>query len=226
MTIFDSLREWGERYSRAGRFSPVGVTFHWVMAALVIFQLGVGVAMTLLVPAGGDKLRWYEVHSSVGLVVLVLAFGRIAWRALVRSPFNDADMMGWRTFLAYAVERTFYLCFFLLPISGWVMWSAVAPQGPLEVAGILPWPQFPLDTLPATLRWQIMGFAENVHLILVWVLLLLVPLHVAAALKHHFWDRNDVLRGMLPEIPDHPDPHLTARRKPRGRRSRQGSAAG
>jgi cytochrome b561 len=76
----------------------------------------------------------------------------------------------------------------------------------LSLADLLPWPLLPLGRLPESLQWQIMDVSEDVHLIMVWVLMILVPVHIAAALKHHFWDRTDVLRGILPQIPDAPDP--------------------
>src|SRR3546814_10116913 len=64
------------------------------------------------------------------------------------------------------------------------------------------WPQLPFFDLPPTLQWAIMDWSEDVHHVLVLTLAVLIPLHIAAALKHHFWDRHDVLRGILPEIPD------------------------
>lgn len=209
-----ALRRWAKRHTERSRYSPVGIAFHWVMAALVIFQLGWGAYVGFL-PPGGGKLAGYEVHSAVGLVILVLAIGRGVWRLMIPGPVNDADRLGWQTKFAYITHLVFYVCFFGLPLSGWVMWSAIAEPGPLYLAGVVPWPQLPFDSLPLVLRWQIMDIAEDIHLVLVVVLTVLVPLHVAAALKHHFWDRHDVLRGMLPEIPDEEDPKAERQHTPR-----------
>src|SRR3546814_5476346 len=79
------------------------------------------------------------------------------------------------------------------------MWSSIAAPGPLYLAGVLPWPRLPLEELPVMTRWVLMDAAEDVHHILVYLLLLAVPLHVVAALKHHFWDHHDVLRGRSEE---------------------------
>jgi cytochrome b561 len=226
MTMVGRLRAWAESYTREGRYSPLGVLFHWVMAALVIFQLGLGWVMTLLMPAGGDRMHAYELHSGIGLAIFLLAFMRMVWRVMVTGPYNEADTMGWRTTFAYLVEHIFYVCFFLLPITGWAMWSSVAPPGPLSVGGIIPWPQLPLEELPLHLRWQVMGVAESAHYFLVWVLMILVPVHVAAAVKHHFWDRSDVLRGMLPEVPDWEDPRVESKRKLTGARLPEESEVG
>ena len=195
------LRAWARTHTDQNRYSPVGIIFHWVMAALVLFQLGWGYYTGFLFP-GGDKLFAYQVHSAVGLPILILAMLRLVWRVIIPGPVNDADTPGWQAQASYAVHYAFYVCFFGLPLSGWAMWSSVAEPGPLYLAGILPWPQLPFDMLSLSARWTILDIAEDVHHVLTLALLLLVPLHVVAALKHHFWDRHDVLRGMLPEVPD------------------------
>lgn len=199
--MIERLRAWARRHSERDRYTPVGIAFHWIMAVLVIVQLGWGWYMALL-PAGGDKLHAFEVHSAIGLPILVLGVGRFVWRSIIPGPVNDADLPGWQSQVAYATHFVFYVCFFGLPLSGWVMWSTISAPGPLYLGGIMPWPQLPLHDLSPALQWQVMDLAEDVHHVLVLTLAVLIPLHVAAALKHHFWDRHDVLRGMLPEIPD------------------------
>lgn len=223
--MIDALRRWARKHTEEGRYSPVGVAFHWVMAALVLFQLAWGFYIGFM-GVGGDKLAAYQVHSAVGLPILILALGRLGWRLLIPGPINDADKQGAKTVIAHAIHYLFYLAFFGLPLSGWVMWSSVAEPGPLYLAGVLPWPQLPLDDLDLTTRWAVMDVAEDVHHLLVWMLVVIVPLHVLAALKHHFWDRHDVLRGMLPEIPDAEDPREEHRHIPRAPKAQPESAAG
>ena len=199
--MIERLRAWGNSYTSRGRYSPVGIAFHWVMAALILFQLGWGFWTDLMMP-GGDKVIAYQVHSAAGLPVLLLAIGRIFWRALITDPYNDADRQGWQTRVAHATAILFYITFFTLPLSGWVMWSSVAAPGPLYLGGVIPWPQIPLESVDPLTRYALLDLAEDVHIGSVILLLVLIPAHVGAALKHHFWDRHDVLRGMLPEIPD------------------------
>lgn len=212
--MIGALRAWARKHTEHSRYSPIGIAFHWTMAFLVLFQIGWGYYTSWL-PAGGDKLFGYQVHSAAGLPILLLGLARFAWRLAIPGPQNDADTQGWQSQAAYAIHYVFYICFFGLPLTGWAMWSSVATPGPLYVAGVLPWPQLPLDQLSQTARWQVMDVAEDVHLTLIWVLLLVIPLHVGAALKHHFWDRHDVLRGMLPEIPDAEDPRGARKHSPR-----------
>lgn len=222
--MIEKLRQWARRHTEQDRYSPVGIAFHWVMAFLVLFQLGWGWYMSMI-PVGGDKVHAFQVHSAVGLPIFLLSFLRVAWRVVIPGPVNDADRLGWQSTAAHATQYIFYVCFFGLPLSGWIMWSAVTAPGPLYVAGILPWPQVPLEELPLTMRWAIMDIAEDVHLLLVLTLLILIPAHVGAALKHHFWDRHDVLRGMLPDIPDEEDPRAERQHKPRQPRFQEFSGA-
>ena len=213
-----SLRSWGASFTREGRFSPVGVAFHWVMAALILFQLGLGWSLKLM-PAGGDKVASYALHGAVGLVIFLLAFFRVTWRIMVPDPYNSADRQGWRTTFAHIVEHLFYVCFFMLPLSGWAMWSALTPPGDIDL--LIGWPPMPFHELEEWLRRDILAMANDIHLAFVWLLLIMVPLHVAAALKHHFWDRNDVLQGILPQVPDAPRPRGAAKRKRKSPRSPQ-----
>lgn len=193
-----AIQEWAACHTAERRYSPVGVGFHWVMAALITTQVFWGWHMSRL-PVGGDKLEAYRVHSELGLAMLVLAALRLLWRTIVPGPLNDADYLGWQTRLAYVTHGLFYICFFGLPLSGWAMWSALGDGPPLELLGVA-WPQMPFHDVPIAVQWAILDWAEGIHALLVFLLLVMVPLHVGAALKHHFWDKHDVLIGMLPEL--------------------------
>ena len=82
------------------------------------------------------------------------------------------------------------------------MWSAIQPVQPLRLAGLVAIPPMPFHTLSPAWQYQVLDWAESLHVLGVIGLALLVPLHVIAALKHHFWDRDDTVRGILPEIRD------------------------
>lgn len=194
-------QEWAESYRSRGKYTPVGVAFHWVMAIVVIYQLVWGWVMQRYL-VGAEKLEAYQHHSEVGLTLLLLGALRLLWRLIVPGPINDADRQGWKSKVAHATHAVFYALFVILPVSGWAAWSAIQPARPLHLAGVLPVPAMPFHSLsPEWQRW-ILQAAEDVHVAGVIVLTLLVPGHAALAIKHHFWDRDDVLEGMLPEVPD------------------------
>jgi cytochrome b561 len=194
-------QEWSKSYRDRGKYTPVGVTFHWVMAALIVYQLYSGWAMQRYL-VGADKLDAYQLHSEIGLTILLLGALRLVWRLIVPGPINDADSQGWKTTAAHATHAAFYTLFVVLPVSGWATWSAIQPARPLQLAGLVPIPTMPFHSLsPEWQRW-ILHAAEDVHVTAAIVLAVLVPGHALLALKHHFWDKDDVLEGMLPEVPD------------------------
>lgn len=195
------IRDWAESYRERGKYTPVGVAFHWIMAALIVTQLVSGWVMQRY-PVGGDKIAAYAFHSQLGLSVLLLGAMRLIWRLMVPGPINDADAPGLPSTIAHATHAIFYALFVLLPLSGWAMWSAMQPAQPLYLAGLLPVPAMPFhDFSPEMSQWAL-ETALTVHVACAIILTLLIPAHALAAIKHHFWDRDDVLEGMLPEVPD------------------------
>lgn len=223
--IGETLRAWANKHSAKRRYTPVGIVFHWTMAALVIGQLALGWYTTRM-PAGGDRLAAYRLHSELGLLILILALLRFVWRSMVPGPINDADKGGWQTNVAHLTHVIFYICFFGLPLTGWTMWSALGDGQPLTIAGVIPWPQMPFDRLDPAWQWAIMDWAEDLHQFFILIIVILIPLHIGAALKHHWWDRDDVLTGMLPDVPDVDHPRAMLQHKPTAPRSPKASDAG
>lgn len=198
-----NILEWAAGHHDEGRYSPVAIVFHWTMAVLVTFQLAWGWWMGRL-PVGGDKVAAHDLHYIVGVLMLVLTIGRASWKLLAPGPINDADKPGWESAAAHVTHYLFYTCLFGLPLTGWAMISATAREQELSLLGFIPWMLMPMQELSMTLRWRIEAVAEWMHWGLILALLLLIPLHVVAALKHHLIDRDDVLHGMLPVVPQLP----------------------
>ena len=201
--LIGNVLEWAAGHTDEGRYSPVGILFHWTMAALVLFQLFWGWWMGRL-PVGGDKVAAHDLHYLVGVLMLVLIIGRLGWRTLAPGPINDADKPGWESMAAHVTHYVFYTCLFGLPLTGWAMISATAREQELALVGLIPWPLIPFGDLASVQRWRIEAVSEWMHWGLVLTLLLLIPIHVGAALKHHFIDRDDVFHGMLPVVPQLP----------------------
>lgn len=202
-----ALNEWAQTYRARRRYTPVGVTFHWVMAAVVLFQLGTGWWMERFL-VGAEKLAAYQQHSQIGLTLLILGLLRMMWRTIVPGPVNDADKPGLSSTVGHLTHAVFYALFALLPLSGWAMWSAIRPAQPLRIAGVVPLPPMPFHDLSREWQSSVLDLAMGVHFWGVVVLAVLVPLHALAAIKHHVVNRDDVFEGMLPELKDrrrHPD---------------------
>lgn len=170
---------------------------HWTMAALILFQLGLGAWMANVVDDLIRQFQLTQTHKSWGFVIFVLALARIAWRLANRTrPGLPPTMPAWQVRAAAASHGLLYALMLILPLSGWAYASASPLQDLLgienEVFGrfALPDPWVPGNAAVA-------DAARAVHRWAAILLALVLAVHVAAALKHHAVDRDGVLARMV-----------------------------
>ena len=181
-------------------FGAVAIAFHWIMALLIAGLFGLGKVMTGLDPMAPDTFALYQWHKSFGFVVLVLVIARLVWRALNPAPALPEGMPWYERLASRLGHAGLYGAMLLLPLSGWLMVSA-SPWGiPTVLFDAVPVPHLPV---PAVLGDKSAAEAtlKSVHEIVGNLLLVLVLLHVAAALKHHFINRDMVLQRMISTRP-------------------------
>lgn len=167
-------------------YGTVAKSLHWIIAIIMIGMLCLGLYMTRL-PLSLEQVKLIGWHKEIGVIVLALAFIRIAWRLLNVTPLLSLPWL--EKFAARAIHWAFYGFMFALPITGWLMSSAAG--FPVSFFGLFTLPDLiaPNETLRHLL-------AET-HKWLAYGLIATICLHVAAALKHHFIDKDDILRRML-----------------------------
>lgn len=175
--------------SRYGAFAQA---LHWLVAALVLALFAIGWFMEGL-PLGPEKIEVFNLHKSIGVTVLVLMLLRLAWRLISPPPPLPAAMSGLERRAAKLSHLALYLLLFAQPVIGLLHSSAA--NFPVVVFGALTLP--PLVGPDETLKQQL----EGLHGLLAWVILALITLHVAAALRHHLLLKDSVLRRMLPGRP-------------------------
>jgi cytochrome b561 len=166
----------------------VAQTLHWVIVGLLIVQVALGKIAHEL-PVGLDKLALLARHKSVGITILGLAVIRLAWRWIDRPP-PLPPMPRWQHLAAHLNHWTLYALLFAMPLSGWMMSSA--SNYPVSWFGLVQLPD--LVAPNRSLKEQL----EEVHELLAIILIALALLHVAAALKHQYFDRDGLLFRMLP----------------------------
>lgn len=172
------------------RYSRVAIAFHWTIAALVIVNLVIGLGHDA-VPA----LRaWMPAHKAIGVTVLLLTAARVVWRLAHRPPPLPAGTPAWERAAAHATHWALYLLLIALPLSGWAMVSGPGPRRPLTWFGMFDIPYLPVPSAAAA------DAGAQGHFLLGWTMLLLVVLHVGAALRHHLLLRDGVLARMLPPL--------------------------
>jgi cytochrome b561 len=170
-------------------YTRTAIALHWLMALLILVALPLGLVMHQL-DLSPFKLKLYAWHKWIGVTVFGLAVLRLLWRTTHPAPPPPPGMPPWQRWLAGAVHGLLYLLLFLIPLSGWLMSSAKGFQ--TVYLGVLPIP----DLIGKN---EGLGeLLEAVHEVLNNGLLFLLLVHVGAALKHHYWDGDDVLRRMLP----------------------------
>ena len=162
---------------------------HWLMAILLIGLLGLGMYMADL-PLSPDKLRLYSWHKWAGVTAFLLLLIRVLWRVTNRPPALPASMPKPMQLTAHAGHFALYALMFAIPLSGWLMSSAKGIQ--TVYFGVLPIP----DLLEK--NKELGHLLGEVHESLSWLFILVLVGHIAAALKHHFIDKDDILTRMLP----------------------------
>jgi len=181
MSIRSDATHWGS----LARF------FHWSVVVLLLVQAVVGLVMVEL-PRRPNVIPVYDFHKSLGLTILFLAVLRLAWRAIDRRPEEPSTMPRWQVIAARAGHVALYALLFAVPLSGWLFDSANGLR-PLMFWGIVRMPG-----ISGGRNKDLAEVAEDGHGLLFWLLVLVAAGHAAAALYHHFVQRDDVLRRMLP----------------------------
>jgi cytochrome b561 len=171
------------------RYGVPAQIFHWVIAALIVTQFALAWTADDL-PLGAHKLGLLARHKSVGMTVLMLAVLRLAWRVWHPAPPLPTGMKRYERMAARGTHIAFYVLLFAMPLTGWMMSSA--KNYSVSWFGLFTWPNLIGKSEPA------FDFLKETHDLLSDALFAIAVLHILAALKHHFWDRDEVLLRMLP----------------------------
>lgn len=179
------------------RYGTVAMTFHWAIAALIIFNIWFGFYVHDMPDEDPDHFMYTQIHKSIGLTILALALARLVWRLFNPPPPLPATMPGWERFLAKAAHYLLYGLIILVPLAGWATVSG--SRLPTMYFGLFEWPRLPfIFDLPADQKRILHGELFSAHSLMATVLMYLIAVHVLAALKHLFVDRDDVMQRMLP----------------------------
>jgi cytochrome b561 len=172
------------------RYGGMAIALHWLTALLIVAGFTFGLSMVAL-PFGRQKLQWYAWHKWIGISVWLLTCGRLAWRWAHPAPPMEPKP-AWQERAAAVSHALLYALLMVIPLSGWLYSSAAGVQ--VVYLGLIPLPDL------VSKDRALADVLRNVHVTLNFTLLGLVCIHVAAALKHHFVDRDAVLARMLPRV--------------------------
>ena len=188
MSLSPSARTTGQT-----RYTAVAIALHWLLALVILGMFSVGVYMTDL-PFSPQRLKLYNWHKWVGITFLALTVLRLLWRATHRPPALSAAithaMPSWQMRAYHATHHLMYVLFFAVPLAGWAYSSAAG--FPIVLFG-----QIPLPDLVGADK-ALAELIKPLHELTALALMGLAGLHLAAALKHHWVDRDGLLLRMMP----------------------------
>lgn len=172
------------------RFNNIARFFHWLIAALIVSQFVLAKLAESAKHQGQllEQLALLANHKSIGITILVLAVLRLGYRLSSKVPELPSQMPDWQKLASQLSHFILYGLLFAMPISGWLMSSAKAYS--VSWFNLFALPDFvtPSESLAESLH--------TVHHYLAEALFVVAALHIAAALKHHFIDKDDVLTRM------------------------------
>ena len=175
------------------RYTAVAMVLHWLLGAAVLAMFAVGVYMSDL-PFSPLRLKLYNWHKWAGMTFLALTALRLVWRLSHKPPVLPqaiaTAMPPWQTRVYHATHHLFYGLFIVVPLLGWAYSSAAG--FPIVWFGQIALP----DLLPVNKEWA--EVIKPLHKLSALALIALAALHIGAALKHHWIDRDGLLLRMLP----------------------------
>ena len=162
---------------------------HWLVSVPVILMLAFSFFLED-VPERYQPMA-YMIHKSLGLSILFLMLARIYWIVHTGKPALPLTVEKWERVLSTLVQHSLYFFLFAQTICGWIM--SVANNRIPTFFGLF---EMPLYGIPVSK--PLAHFLENIHTKMAWILIALIVLHVAGAMKHYLFDKDNVMKRMLP----------------------------
>ena len=169
-------------YSAGSKF------FHWLIAIIVISMLSISFFLDDL-PKLYQSLA-FMIHKSFGLTVLFLMLVRLLWIQYHGKPKLPKTVAVWQKVLSRIVQYSLYVLLIAMALCGWIM--SVAAERTPSLFGLFNMP-LPIEPNEALATWM-----DEAHKTIAWILIVIIGLHIAGAIKHHFIDKDNVLKRMLP----------------------------
>lgn len=172
----------------ASSYGSISILFHWVIFLLVLIMIPLGYSMGDI----SDKVlrgQIINIHKLIGVLILVLMSLRVLWALRNVKPTLPFQTPAWQRTAERCMHFLLYLALIIMPLSGLI--GAVAGGRPPQLNGIS-------IELPIGANKAVAGFAFTyIHEPLAVILIVLISIHIIAALYHHFVKRDDVLKRML-----------------------------
>jgi cytochrome b561 len=174
------------------RYNNVAILLHWLMAVAFLLMLASGFTMAYIDIPKDLKFSMFQWHKSLGLILLIAFFVRVAWRLASAVPPLPAAIPSWEARAAKAGHWALYFCMLAMPLSGWTLVSSSVLGLPTYIFGWFEWPHIP----GISANKAVNDIAGGVHWTLAILFTLAIAGHIAAVVKHAAIDRVNLLPRM------------------------------
>lgn len=175
---------------RNDRYTKVAIVLHWLIGLCIIAELALGLWMVELPKSPpGIRAEYFNLHKSIGIVLIALIGIRIYWRATHRPPELPASIVAWQVKLSKAVHHLLYVLMVLVPVTG--VLGSIYSKYPIKFFGT----PLPRMAEPDAVLKELFS---DTHVFLTKIMIAIVVLHIVAALKHRFIDKDGIFQRMSP----------------------------
>jgi cytochrome b561 len=174
--------------TRDDRYTNVAIILHWLIGFCILGQIFLGIWMVDIPKSPpGIRAEYFNLHKSIGLVLIALIAVRIYWRATHRPPALPAYIVSWQAKVSKATHHLLYILMVLIPLTG--LMGSIYSKFPIKFFG---------TSLPrlAEPDQVLKDFFTDSHIFLTSLIMVILALHIVAALKHRLLDKDGVFQRM------------------------------
>ena len=174
----------------AGRYNNVAIALHWVVAVLVLVMIGLGVYMVDIPRGTPDRAFFYNLHKSIGLTTGIIVLFRLWWRKQNPPPALPASVPVWQVSASKISHALLYTCLIIMPVVGF-------SASQFTKWGVTYFGLFKIPPMAAQNK-EIYEFLHGVHENTAYLLMVLLVVHILAALQHLLVKKDGIVHRMLP----------------------------
>jgi cytochrome b561 len=171
----------------AERYTRVAVILHWLLALLILGQIGFGWFLEEIPRGTPARTIYVNLHKSIGMTLGVIILFRLYWRSTHAAPALPTSVPVWEQWAARVSHTTLYACMLLMPLTGYIA-SNFSKWG-VNFYNVIKLPPWGVE------NERVYDFFNTSHEVVSYLFVALIALHVLAALRHLF--RRDGIFGRM-----------------------------
>ena len=170
------------------KYTSTAIGLHWLIGIAILAQLALGLYMVDIPKETAGRAWYFNLHKSIGVTLALFILLRIWWRLSHRPPPLDRIIPKWQVVASTISHWILYLCMVFMPVTGMIMSS-------YSKYGVKAWG---IQLIYGSDDKNAREFWFELHEITADILMVVIAIHVIAALKHLMIEKNGLFQRMLP----------------------------